>query len=174
MRRLLRVAAAALTLLGALSQFVETPEWPKAALAARATDPPFWALPVQQSSDRAAPKSDDELIASQSVCVASSVWSAGELGETLAYRFERRGNQLHVGYFAFWSSERPWGMNALSLGVAPALVVDGVYSHGLFVLPGMRHFIYGAGDIEGASVVYEISGEKLIPIRGFADDETHD
>ena len=65
-------------------------------------------------------------------------------------------------------------MNALSLGVAPALLVDGVYSHGLFVLPGMRHAIYGAGDIEGASVVYEISGEKLIPVRGYADDETHD
>ena len=108
------------------------------------------------------------------MCVASSVWSAGELGETLVYHFERHGNRLHVGYFAFWSSERPWGVNALSLSVAPALVVDGFYSHGLFVLPGMRYALYGAGDIEGAAVVYEISGEKLVPLRGFADDETHD
>lgn len=171
---LLGLAAAACTLLGALSQLVETPEWPRAALAAPATAPPPWALVEKQPVDQARHKSDDELIASQTVCVASSVWSAGELGETLAYHFERRGNRLHVGYFAFWSSERPWGVNALSLGVAPALVVDGVYSHGLFVLPGVRHAIYGAGDIEGASVIYEISGEKLIPVRGYADDETHD
>jgi hypothetical protein len=58
--------------------------------------------------------------------------------------------------------------------VAPALLVDSVYSHGLFVLPGLRHAMYGAGDIEGAAVEYEISGEKLVPVRGRADDETHD
>jgi hypothetical protein len=172
MRKLLRLAVAALMLLGGLSQLVETPEWPKAALASTA-DPPLWARQPEAPS-RSHPKSDDELIAAQPVCVASSVWSAGELGETLAYHFERRGNRLKVGYFAFWSSERPWGMNALSLGLAPALLVDGVYSHALFVLPGVRHAMYGAGDIEGAAVEYEISGEKLVPLRAFADDETHD
>jgi hypothetical protein len=174
MRKLLRFATAAFVLLGGLSQLVETPEWPRAALAARATDPPQWARPVSAPSSPAWDKSDADLIASQPVCVASSVWSAGELGETLAYHFERHGNRLKVGYFAFWSSERPWGMNALSMSVAPALLVDGFYSHGLFVLPGMRHALYGAGDIEGAAVVYEISGGKLVPLRGYADDETHD
>jgi hypothetical protein len=173
MRKLLRLAVAALTLLGGLAQFVETPEWPKAALASTAGPPP-WALPIEAPRERSHPKSESELIAAQPVCVASSVWSAGELGETLAYHFERRGNRLKVGYFAFWSSERPWGMNALSLGVAPALLVDGVYSHALFVLPGVRHVMYGAGDIEGAAVEYEISGDKLVPLRAYADDETHD
>jgi hypothetical protein len=160
MRKVLRFAAAALMLLGGLSQLVETPEWPKAAHAS--------------AGDPSHKKSDAELIAAQPVCVASSVWSAGELGETLAYHFERHGDRLKVGYFAFWSSERPWGMNALSLGVAPALLVDGVYSHGLFVLPGARHVLYGAGDIEGAAVEYQISGEKLIPLRAYADDGSHD
>ena len=173
MQKPLRLAVAALTLLGALSQLVETPEWPRAAYAATIADPPPWAS-SDMGSDSSRRKSDLELVQSQPVCVASSVWSAGELGETLAFHFERRGDRLRVGYFAFWSSERPWGVNALSLGVAPALLVDSVYSHGLFVLPGVRHALYGAGDIEGASVEYEISGDKLVPVRGYADDEMHD
>ena len=173
MRKPLRLALAALTLLGALSQLVDTPEWPRTAHAAGVADAPPWALPVMEP-EPSHRKSDRELIESQTVCVASSVWSAGELGETLAFHFERHGSRLKVGYFAFWSSERPWGMNALSLGVAPALLVDSVYSHGLFILPGVRHALYGAGDIEGASVEYEISGDKLVPVRGYADDEMHD
>jgi hypothetical protein len=173
MQKPLRLAVAALTLLGALSQLVETPEWPRAAHAATIADPPPRAS-ADMGSDSSRRKSDLELVQSQPVCIASSVWSAGELGETLAFHFERRGDRLRVGYFAFWSSERPWGVNALSLGVAPALLVDSVYSHGLFVLPGVRHALYGAGDIEGASVEYVISGDKLVPVRGHADDEMHD
>lgn len=159
MRKLLRYAAAVLTLLAGATQLIENPEWPRSALAATASN--------ASDPDRA-------LVEAQTVCIASSVWSAGELGETLAYHFERQGNRLEVGYFAFWSSERPWGMNTLSLSVAPALLVDGVYSHLFFVLPGVRQVMYGSGDIEGASVSYSITDDRRLEVlAGLADDETH-
>jgi hypothetical protein len=167
MRKLLRFAAAVLTLLAGATQLIETPDWPAPAAG---TDPPPWAAPAQAPSDP-----DRALVEAQTVCVASSVWSAGELGETLVYHFERRGDRLKVGYFAFWSSERPWGMNSLSLSLAPALLVDGFYSHLFFVLPGMRHAMYGSGDVEGASVTYSVTADrKLDVVSAFADDGTHD
>jgi len=159
MPKLLRFAAVLLTLLASATQFIDSPEWPKAGLAARASS---------------AADVDRALVEAQTVCIASSVWSAGELGETLLYHFERQGDRLKVGYFAYWSTERPWGMNSLSLSVAPALLLDGVYSHLFYVLPGVRDAMYGSGDVEGASVTYALAGAKLEVVSGLADDEAHD
>ncbi len=123
---------------------------------------------AQDAADRA-------LIESQPVCVGSRVWSAGDMGDTVYYRYRREGDRLVVGYFVHWSTERPWGNNVLTYAVLPAFLVDAVYSHGLFVLPGVRHALYGPGDIEGVSVTYDTARPgKLVPIGAHADDGTHD
>lgn len=122
----------------------------------------------QEALDRAA-------IEAHPVCIGSRVWSAGRLADTVLYEYRRNGDYLTVGYFAYWSTERPWGDNVLTYGFLPALIVDAIYSHTLFLLPGARDALYGPGDIEGASVTYrqEPSGE-LVPIGGLADDDGHD
>ena len=108
------------------------------------------------------------------VCIASSTWSAGELGRTLLYRAQREGRKLVVGYFAYWSTERPWGNNALSYAVLPALFVDAFYSHLLFMFPGAQYFIHGPGDVEGARVTYEQRDDgEWVPVSAVADDGTH-
>lgn len=117
---------------------------------------------------------DRALIESQPVCIASSVWSAGTLGETLLYHYRREGNRLYVGYFAHWSMERPWGANALTYAVLPALAVDMVYSHFMFLLPGANALLRGPGDVEGATVVYEEREDgSLEAVGGAADDWLH-
>ncbi|HEY6561807.1 MAG TPA: hypothetical protein VI072_31270 [Polyangiaceae bacterium] len=125
--------------------------------------------------DRSTHSFERALIESQPVCIVSKVWSAGELGETLAYHYRRSGDRIEVGYFAFWSTERPWGDNALTLTVLPAAAIDAVYSHFLFVLPGMRAAMYGPGDVEGATVTYRISSENTLEALGaVAQDGVHD
>ncbi|HMJ16104.1 MAG TPA: hypothetical protein VK524_32035, partial [Polyangiaceae bacterium] len=96
-------------------------------LAAHAEPSPAW--PAQVASrivDRSTHSFERALIESQPVCIVSKVWSAGELGETLAYHYQRSGDRIEVGYFAFWSTERPWGDNALTLTVLPAAAIDAV------------------------------------------------
>lgn len=117
---------------------------------------------------------DRAAIESHPVCIGSRVWSAGTMADTVLYEYRRNGDHLTVGYFVHWSTERPWGSNSLTYGLLPALIMDAVYSHTLFLLPGARHVLYGPGDIEGASVTYrqEPSGE-LVPIGGLADDDGH-
>lgn len=124
-------------------------------------------LSIENDRDRA-------LIENQPVCIASSVWSAGKLGETLLYHHRREGNRLYVGYFAHWSAERPWGANALTYAVLPALAVDMVYSHFMFLLPGANALLRGPGDVEGATIVYEEREDGSIEaIGGAADDWLH-
>ena len=55
-----------------------------------------------------------------------------------------------------------------------SLAIDSVYSHFFFVMPGLRHLMHGPGDVEGATVVYRVVGERLEVVEGFADDESHD
>lgn len=121
----------------------------------------------QERLDRAA-------IEAHPVCIGSRVWSAGTMADTVLYEYRRNGDHLTVGYFVHWTTERPWGSNGLTYSLLPALIVDALYSHTLFLLPGARHALYGPGDIEGASVSYrqEPSGE-LVPIGGLADDAGH-
>lgn len=117
---------------------------------------------------------DEALIRQQPICIGSSTWSWGTLGDVVLFTHVRHGNELRVGYFVYWNAERPWGTNALTYSLLPALAIDAVYSHFLFVLPGVRHMMYGAGDIEGAAVIYEQTASgTLTPQSGLADDYHH-
>jgi len=117
---------------------------------------------------------DDARVVDQPVCVGARSWSAGALGDTVLYRTRRNGNRLTVGYFVYWSEERPWGNNSLSYTVLPALAVDAVYSHFLYVFPGLKDAVYGAGDIEGVQVSYEQRPDgSLTVLEGRADDGNH-
>ena len=118
--------------------------------------------------------SDDALVRSLPVCISSEVWSAGTLGATLLYRYQREGRRLQVGYFVYWSAERPWGSNFLSYSLLPALFIDAFYSHLLFVLPGAQQVLYGPGDVEGARVVYEQAEDgRWTAVSGVADNAAH-
>jgi len=116
---------------------------------------------------------DDRLIRAQPVCVASNAWF-GRLGETLAYVRHRSGDELRVGYIVYFDVERPWGNNILTYSVLPATLIDATYSHFFFVLPGMQRLMYGAGDVEGASVLYRETPTGELDVReGLADDDHH-
>lgn len=98
---------------------------------------------------------DEETIESHEVCVGSSVVSAGALADTLYYRAVMRADgKLVVGYYAFWSEERPWGNNWMTWTLLPALAIDMVYSHGFIVGPGYQRFAYGKEDVEGFRIEY--------------------
>jgi len=117
---------------------------------------------------------DEARVVEQPVCVGARSWSAGTLGETVLFRTRRIGNRIAVGYFVYWSEERPWGDNVASYTVLPALAVDAVYSHFLYVFPGLKDAMYGAGDIEGALVLYEQRPDgSLDVVSGRADDGNH-
>jgi len=117
---------------------------------------------------------DDARIVEQPVCVGARSWSAGSLGETVLFRTRRVGNRIAVGYFVYWSEERPWGDNVASYTVLPALAVDAVYSHFLYVFPGLKDAMYGAGDVEGVQVLYEQRPDgSLDVVSGRADDGNH-
>lgn len=115
----------------------------------------------------------DHAIRRQRFCVAAEGWSAGTLGSVVLYRTERVNGRLRVGYFVYWSTERPWGNNELTHLVLPALAIDAVYSHFLFVFPGVQRGLYGPGDIEGALVEYDEHVSGLSPAGAFTDDATH-
>jgi hypothetical protein len=109
------------------------------------------------------------------VCVGSSVRSAGDLAGVLYYRAVAiDARHIEVGYFAFFSEERPWGNNWLTWSVLPALAVDLVYSRTLLIAPGLQRFMYGPGDVEGVRVTYEIEIDDTLRFeRAVADDGTH-
>jgi hypothetical protein len=113
-------------------------------------------------------------IESQPVCIGSSVRSAGDLADVLYYRAVALGNgTIEVGYFAFFSQERPWGNNWLTWSVLPALAVDLVYSRALLVAPGLQRALYGAGDVEGVRIVYDVSERGSLRVHhALADDRT--
>lgn len=131
---------------------------------------PAWPQPatIEQRS------ADDARVVEQPVCVGARSWSAGSLGDTVLFRTHRTGNRITVGYFVYWSEERPWGDNSLSYTVLPALAVDAVYSHFLYVFPGLKDAMYGSGDIEGVQVSYDQRPDgSLEVVSGRADDGNH-
>lgn len=135
-------------------------------------------VPTRARESRRTPKIHaetplDHAIRRQRFCVASEGWSAGKLGSVVLYRTERVNGRLRVGYFVYWSTERPWGNNQLTHLVLPALAIDAFYSHFLFVFPGAQRGLYGPGDIEGALVEYEEHAAGLSPAGAFTDDATH-
>jgi hypothetical protein len=117
---------------------------------------------------------DQAAIERQPVCIGSSVRSSGALSDVLYYRAVATGDgDIVVGYFAFFSEERPWGNNWLTWSIAPALAVDLVYSRSLLVAPGIQRAMYGAGDVEGVAVVYERSeGAPLRIDHALAEDRS--
>ncbi len=117
---------------------------------------------------------DDARVIAQPICVGARSWSTGALGDTVLYRTRHVGRKLAVGYFIYWSEERPWGSNAVSYTVLPALAMDAVYSHFLWLFPGIKDAMYGPGDIEGAQVEYEPRDDgSLRVVDGRADDGNH-
>jgi hypothetical protein len=115
-----------------------------------------------------------QAIEAQPVCIGSSVSSAGTLADTLYYHaVELPDGRLAVGYFAFWSEERPWGNNWLTWSFVPALSVDLVYSRSLLVLPGLQRALYGLGDVEGVSITYSRSPDgSLHASEASGDDDS--
>ena len=117
---------------------------------------------------------DEARVAEQPICVGERSWSAGTLGDTVLYRTRRVGRKIAVGYFIYWSEERPWGSNVVSYTVLPALATDAVYSHFLYLFPGIKDALYGPGDIEGVQVVYEEREDgSFVVVGGRADDGNH-
>src|SRR5262249_31747551 len=117
---------------------------------------------------------DDTIVPDLPVCVASKSWAAGELGKSILYHARRDGKTLTVGYFVYWTTERPWGNNALSYSVLPALFIDAFYSHTFFLFPGVRDLMYGPGDIEGARVTYEQGDDgRWVPTSAVASNAFH-
>jgi hypothetical protein len=114
-------------------------------------------------------------IEQREICVGSSVESAGELGDVLYYRATvLPDGKLAVGYFAFFSEERPWGNNWLTWAVLPALAVDMFYTRTMFVAPGLQRAIHGKGDVEGFRIVYEQQPDGTLSVeQAEADDGSH-
>jgi hypothetical protein len=110
------------------------------------------------------------------ICVGSSVASSGDLGDTLYYRAAvLPDGKLVVGYFAFFSEERPWGNNWLTWTVVPALAVDMFYTRAMFVGPGLQRAMHGKGDVEGFRIVYDLRPDGTLEVeRAVADDGSHD
>lgn len=121
------------------------------------------------------PDADDASIAAQPVCIGSTVRSAGRIGDTLFYRRARLPDgRLAVGYYVFYSQERPWGNNWLTWSLLPALAVDLVYTRGFFVGPGLQRAAYGKGDVEGFRVIYGVGPDgRLAAEEAIADDSRH-
>jgi hypothetical protein len=122
---------------------------------------------------------DDAAIARREVCLGSSIRSTGDLSDRLYYRATRlEDGRLAVGYFAFFSDERPWGNNWLTWTVVPAIAIDLVYSRSFFAFPGLRRALYGKGDVEGVGVVYNVArdtdGRDSLEVDfAMADDGHH-
>jgi len=118
---------------------------------------------------------EDQAIQAQPVCIGSTVHSAGELGPALFYRSARLPDgRLQVGYYVFFSEERPWGNNWLTWSLLPALALDLVYTRGLLVGPGVQRAAYGRGDVEGFRVTYAVdAGGRLRAESAVADDGGH-
>lgn len=129
---------------------------------------------VRNTSGSAQEAADRDRVEQQPVCVGSRGWSAGTLGDTVLFRSRRVGNKLVVGYFVYWSTERPWGANMSSYLLLPALATDAFYSHFLYVFPGAKDALYGPGDIEGVLVEFESRANgELFVVGGMADDGNH-
>jgi len=143
-------------------------------ILATACFPLSGALPVVPGP-RGEQTAEQAEIEHQPVCIGSSVRSAGKLSDVLYYRAMATGDGgVSVGYFAFYSEERPWGNNWLTWSVLPALVIDMVYSRAFWILPGLQRAIYGAGDVEGVSIVYARGADGALSVdHALVDDGSH-
>lgn len=115
-------------------------------------------------------------IEQREICVGSTINSAGKLGDTLYYQASvLPDGKLAVGYYAFFSDERPWANNWLTWTVLPALAVDLFYTRAAFVAPGLQRALSGKGDVEGFHIIYAMDDDgSLVVERAMADNGTHD
>jgi hypothetical protein len=137
------------------------------------------ALPTASAASATATEStsaETAAIEQREICVGSSVASAGVLADTLYYRAAMLPDgKLAVGYFAFFSEERPWGNNWLTWTVLPAIALDLVYTRSMMVGPGLQRAMYGKGDVEGFRIIYDVRPDGSLEVeRAFADDGSHD
>ena len=132
-------------------------------------------LPRPLSAGARSPSALEAAIEAQPVCVGSTVHSFGELGTALLYRATQRADgRVEVGYYVFYSEERPWGNNWLTWTLVPALAVDLVYTRTLLLAPGAQRLLYGKGDVEGFRVLYDaLPGGELRALEGASDDTYH-
>lgn len=182
MPRILWHWVVSLSILQSTATFIE-PRWPApsetAAVVSASLDQRSTELPSTGHGPPHLGMVEDEslvsLVQSAAVCIAAKEDWAGSLGKTLLFHARRTGRgHITVGYFAYWTTERPWGRNRLTRQVLPALMIDAFYSHLFFVLPGLQRVMYGPGDIEGMRVVYTVGHDaRLIPVSAFADNEFH-
>ena len=137
-----------------------------------------WRTPAAHADAACVERTDalDTRIRQTPICIVGAKKWAGDLGKTLLFQTKRlASDRIVVGYFAYWTTERPWGDNRLTHLFLPAVAIDSVYSHLLFVLPGVQRFLYGPGDVEGLRVTYDLrKGEKLTPLSLIADDASHE
>lgn len=171
-------------LLQSSSPIVE-PAWPDPPRvdSSRAQPHPQLQILSDGASDRADPlpqgdsgvEALDTEIRDTPVCIVWTRQWAGALGSTLLYRVRRlTPERIAVGYFAYWTSERPFGDNDLTRWILPAIAIDAVYSHLLFIMPGLQRVMYGPGDIEGVRVIYrEERTGRLLPTAVIAEDDRH-
>jgi hypothetical protein len=118
------------------------------------------------------PSTIEDSIESQPICIGSSVQSAGTIADTIYYRdVLLRDGKIAVGYFVFYSEERPWGNNWLTWTVLPALGIDMFYSRALLVGPGIQRALYGKGDVEGFRIVYEREGDDGLRVDSAVADD---
>jgi hypothetical protein len=135
---------------------------------------PISALPPSPSEVARAgsPTGMEASIERQPICVGSSVLSAGSVADTLYYRAVLlQDGKIAVGYFVFYSEERPWGNNWLTWTLFPALGVDMFYSRLLLVAPGMQRALYGKGDIEGFRIVYDVGQDDSLRVSSAVADD---
>ena len=131
------------------------------------------APPSPTPAERAVALSPAEMaIEHQPICVGSSVVVAGSIADTLYYRAAvLPSGQIAVGYFVFYSEERPWGKNWMTWTVLPALGVDMFYSRSLLVGPGVQRALYGKGDVEGFRIVYDVEHDGALRVDSAVADD---
>lgn len=137
---------------------------------------PQGSLPAAAPGAQLEPSSIEEsAIEQREICVGSSVASSGDLGDTLYYRAAvLPDGKLAVGYFAFFSEERPWGNNWMTWTFLPALAMDMFYTRSMFVGPGLQRAMYGKGDVEGFRIIYDLRPDGTLEVeRAVADDGSH-
>jgi hypothetical protein len=173
--RYLCLRASLVALLAFVDGAQRSAAWPTAGRASRASLVGLaFARGAEAELEGAADDDDAARIRAQPLCVASSTWSFGKLGDTVLFVHQRRGDELRVGYFVYFDVERPWGQNLLTYSVLPAALIDAIYSHFAFIFPGVQRLLYGPGDVEGASVAYLVSDSGELMVQGgLADDDGH-
>jgi hypothetical protein len=97
------------------------------------------------------------------------------MADTLYYRaVSLPDGTIAVGYFVFFSEERPWGNNWLTWTLLPAVGVDMLYSRLFLVAPGVQRALYGKGDVEGFRIVYHRGADGTLHADSAVADDRNE